>query len=280
MLGYTTAMPREQAVPTTIAIGCDMFLFNKSFDEDFDYMMKGYKNGVISDERLNDALLRILGLKASLKLHIKQKNNTLVPGEEALSILRNDKYVAWAKECADKSITLVKDTAGLLPITPEKYKRIVLFVSEGGGYFGETGGLEKQFKEELTARGFEVLDPPAGGYITDKPVTVAGFKKDYDLALYVFDFPTASNNTVVRISWKGGLGGANTAWFSKEIPTMAISTANPYHLLDVPMMKTFINAYTATEFTVPATIDKMMGKSEFKGKSPVDPFCGRTDTKF
>jgi hypothetical protein len=50
---------------------------------------------------------------------------------------------------------------------------------------------------------------PPGGYITDKPVTVKGFKDNYDLALYAFDFPTASNNTVIRISGKGGLGGAN-----------------------------------------------------------------------
>lgn len=280
MLGYTTAMPREQAVPTTIAIGCDMFLFNKSFDEDYEYMMNGYKNGIITEERLNDALTRILGVKASLGLHIKQKNGTLVPKEDALTVLRNEKYVAWAEECADRSVTLVKDTAGLLPITPEKYKRIVLFVSEGGGYFGETSGLEKQLREALEAEGFEVFDPPAGGYITDKPVTVKGFKDNYDLALYAFDFPTASNNTVIRISWKGGLGGANTPWFSKEIPTMAVSFANPYHLLDVPMMKTYINAYTNNEFTIAAVIDKMLGRSAFKGQSPVDPFCGRKDTRF
>jgi len=280
MLGFTCAMPREKAVPFSIAAGCDMFLFNKSFDEDYEFMMNGYRNGILTDERLNEALMRILGLKASLGLHVKKANNTLVPGEEALSILHCDKYVEWAKECADKSVTLVKDTAGLLPITPEKYKRIVLFVSEGGGYFGETSGLEAKIRAALEAEGFEVYDPPAGGYITDKPVTVDSFKSNYDLALYVFDFPTASNNTVVRLSWKGGLGGSNTPWFSKEIPTMAISFANPYHLLDVPMMKTYINAYTNSEFTIPAVIDKMMGRSPFKGKSPVDPFCGRIDTRF
>lgn len=280
MLGFTCAMPREQAVPASIAAGCDMFLFNKSFDEDYEYMMNGYNIGTISEERLEEALQRILGLKASLNLHTKQKDGTLVPTEDALSILRNDKFVDWAKDCADKSVTLVKDTANLLPITPEKYKRIVLFVSEGGGFFGETAGLAATLKTALEAEGFEVFDPPEGGYITDKPVTVKGFKEDYDLALYAFDFPTASNNTVIRLSWKGGLGGSNTPWFTKELPTMAISFANPYHLLDVPMMKTFINAYTNNEFTIPAVIDKMAGRSEFIGKSPVDPFCGRVDTQF
>ena len=280
MLGYTCAMPRREAVPTTIAIGCDMFLFNKSFDEDYQYMLDGYKNGVISDERLTEALTRILGLKASLGLHKKQKEGTLVPGPEALKVLHNEQFVAWAKDCADHSVTLVKDTQQLLPITPEKYPRIVLFASEGGGYFGETNGLQEKVKAALTEAGFTVLDPPEGAYISDKPITVEGFKENYDLALYAFDFPTASNNTVIRLTWKGGLGGSNTPWFSREIPTMAISFANPYHLIDVPQMKTYINAYTNTEFTIPAVIDKITGKSPFKGVSPVDPFCGREDTRF
>lgn len=280
MLGYTCAMEREKAVPTSIAIGCDIFLFNKDFEEDYKFMMNGYKNGIITDERLTEALTRILGLKASLGLHKKQAEGTLVPGPEALSTLHSEKFVEWAKACADKSVTLVKDTQNLLPITPEKYKRVVLYVAEGGGFFGEKGGLEEKLKKAFEDAGFEVCLPPNGGYFSDKPVTVEGFKKDYDLAVYAFDFPTASNNTVIRLVWKGALMGTDTPWFTKEVPTMAISFANPYHLLDVPMIKTFVNAYTGTEFTIPAVMDKITGKSEFKGKSPVDPFCGRIDTKF
>lgn len=279
MLGFTCAMPRREAVPRSIAIGCDMFLFNKSFDEDYEYMMDGYKSGVITDERLEEALTRILGLKASLGLHIKQREGTLVPGPEALSVLHCEKFDRWARECADESVTLVKDTVGLLPITPEKYKRIALFCSEGGDYFGNTTGFDKKVKAELEKRGFEVLDPPEGGYISDKPITVTTFTESYDLALYCFDFPTASNNTVIRLVWKGGLGGSNTPWFSEEIPTAAVSFANPYHLIDVPQIHTFVNAYTQNEYTIPAVVDKLMGISEFKGKSPVDPFCGREDTK-
>lgn len=280
MLGYTCAMERSKAVPTTIAIGCDMFLFNKSFDEDYGYMLDGYKNGIITEERLREALTRILALKASLGLHKKQKEGTLVPGPEALSVLRNPQFVQWAYDCADKAVTLVKDTQELLPITPEKYPRIVLFTSEGGGYFGETTGLHERLKKALQEQGFTVLDPPEGAYISDKPITVAGFKENYDLAFYAFDFPTASNNTVVRLSWKGGLGGSNTPWFCEELPTMAVSFANPYHLIDVPEIHTYINAYTDSEFVISAVMDKITGKSPFKGKNPVDPFCGREDTKF
>ena len=32
--------------------------------------------------------------------------------------------------------------------------------------------------------------------------------------------------------------------------------------------------------TIPAVMEKITGRSPFKGINPVDPFCGREDTKF
>lgn len=41
-----------------------------------------------------------------------------------------------------------------------------------------------------------------------------------------------------------------------------------------------INAYSSSEYVVEAVVNKITGKSEFKSINPVDPFCGRWDTKF
>ncbi|MDE6107617.1 MAG: glycoside hydrolase family 3 protein, partial [Oscillospiraceae bacterium] len=41
MVGFTAAMPRKMAIPTAIAAGCDMILFNKSLDEDYQYLLDG-----------------------------------------------------------------------------------------------------------------------------------------------------------------------------------------------------------------------------------------------
>jgi beta-N-acetylhexosaminidase len=47
----------------------------------------------------------------------------------------------------------------------------------------------------------------------------------------------------------------------------------------VPRVKTFVNGYTSSEHVVEALVDKLLGKSPFKGTSPVDPFCGYWDAK-
>lgn len=65
MVGFTSAMKRSEAIPQAIAAGCDMILFNKSLEEDYRYLLDGVKNGRVSEERLDEAVLRILATKAS-----------------------------------------------------------------------------------------------------------------------------------------------------------------------------------------------------------------------
>ena len=41
------------------------------------------------------------------------------------------------------------------------------------------------------------------------------------------------------------------------------------------MIKTYINAYSNHDYVIESVVEKILGKSEFKGVSPVDPFCGK-----
>ena len=280
MLGFTASERREIAVPKAIASGCDMFLFNRNIKEDYEFMLKGIETGILTVERVDEAVTRVLALKASLGLHVQKEIGTLVPGEAELSVLQCEEHKIWARECADQSVTLVKDKQRLLPISADKYKRVRLYVlgdQEGG--LKEGGSVTQPFMNSLENAGFQVE------LYNDKQVnfpelfmSVNDFKEKYDLIIYVANLETASNQTTVRINWQQPLN-ANAPWFVKDIPTLFISVANPYHLQDVPMVKTYINAYSSNEFVVEAIVDKILGKSEFKGKSPVDPFCGKWDTR-
>ncbi len=277
MVGFCAAMERHLAVPASIEAGCDMFLFNRDLEEDLAYMMDGYKDGILSEQRLMEANYRILATKAALELHKKQASGTLVPGEEALEVLGNETYDQMAKACADEGITLVKDTQSLLPIAPNKYKRVLLQIL---GDFPSNEKVYGYFEGALKEEGFEVFE-----YIREdfsRPIdNVETFKSKYDLVVYVANIETASNKTVSRINWFTLFGlGNNMPWFVKEVPSMFISVGNPYHLLDAPMVPTMINGYCNSAYVMSAIMEKIMGRSTFKGVSPIDPFCGRIDTKF
>ena len=282
MLGFATAMKRKEAIPACIMRGLDMILFNENFEEDYAYMLEAYQNGILTEERLEEALERILGLKASLKLHEKKKNGTLIPDESELKTLRCAEHLKWAEECADRGITLVKDTAGILPLKPEKYRRIALLSMESEGRAGDTGGCAKALKQLLEAEGFLVSEPTGKELDmlwSPNPPSIAGIREKYDLFLYCFNLQAVSNQTTVRLNWKA-YENCNMPWMNEEIPTMAVSFANPYHLYDAPEMHTYINAYSQNEYTLRSVVEKLVGRSEFKGISPVDPFCGLPEARF
>jgi len=278
MVGMIMATTREKAVPYAIAAGCDMFLFTRNLEEDYDYMKKGIREGIITQQRLNDALTRILALKAALGLHKKQRENNLVPSASGLSIIGCEEHKKWTRECADKAVTLIKSD-GTLPINPQNGKRLLLYIlGDEEGLMHVEGGKSTYFKEKLEKEGFEID-------VFDKSKGMEGMMRrydevvdKYDLVIYFCALLTKSNQSTVRIKWAEPFG-ADAPIYVPSIPTIFISTENPYHLLDVPRVKTFINGYTNTEEVIDAIIDKLMGRSEFKGRSPVDIFCGRWDTR-
>lgn len=277
MAGFCCAMDRRNAVPLAIENGCDMFLFNKDFDEDYSYMMEGYKQGILSEPRLKEAILRILATKAALKLPEKKKEGKLVPKEAALNTLNCPEHEAWARECAEEGVTLVKDTQNLLPLDQVKHRRILLEIM---GEFPSKERTIGKFESLLQKEGFEVIKYMPEDFT--KPLdTTSEFRKKYDLAIYIGNIETASNKTVSRLDWYTFFGqGNNVPWFAKEIPVIFVSVGNPYHLLDVPMIPTYINGYYNSEYVIEAVVEKLMGRSQFKGKSPVDAFCGREDTRY
>ena len=278
MVGMMAVTNRAEAVPLAIEHGCDMFLFTKDLEEDLKYMKQGVATGLLSRKRLNEALERILALKAMLRLPEKKEDGTLLKDEEALSVLSNPEHLAWAKECADNGVTLVKDVRNILPISPEKHKKVLLEIL---GDFESNGRVYAHFERRLKEAGFEVTK-----YIPETFETifldgaVERFKAKYDLVFYIGNIENASNKTTARINWHTLFGaGNNLPWFAKEVPTVFVSVGNPYHLFDVPMVPTYINAYCHADAVIDAAIDKVLGKSEFKGVSPIDPFCGCWDTR-
>lgn len=281
MAGMTIPMSREKSVPQAIAAGCDMFLFTKNLEEDYEYMRKGIETGIITKERLEDALTRILGVKAALKLPGKQAQGELSPPYD--TVLRNigtKQHKTWARECADKAITIVKEEPGLLPVTPSRYKKVLFYdiESQQGVAYSVRAGVAEKFKELLEKEGFDIdIFKPASGFeglfnrYEDIP-------NKYDLIIYLANMATKSNQTTVRIEWAQPMG-ANVPVYMEVVPTIFISVENPYHLIDVPRVKTYINTYSSSDEVLEALVEKLSGRSEFKGKSPVDAFCGMWDTR-
>lgn len=274
MTGFMEALPREQLIPQVIISGVDVILFSLNFAQDKKYLLNAMENGTLSEERVNDAVIRILAMKAALNLHKKIEK---IDVENAKKVIGCAKHVKWAQEIAQKSITLVKEEKNILPLTVKKYPRILFIPLEGQpdkfAHNRIRTGASLIVGEMLKREGFEVTVLTKECEAFKHMRIVEWIKEHYDVIFYCANYGATSNQTVVRIQWPEN----NMSWcpnFIHSVPTIFLSLENPYHLLDVPRVKTFINAYSPTDVTIHAVIEKLLGKGNFEGTSPVDPFCG------
>jgi beta-N-acetylhexosaminidase len=291
MLGLTSALRRRDAVPAAIAAGCDMFLFFRDPDEDFGYMLDGYRNGVITAARLQEALERILGLKASLGLHTTPRD-ALVPGPEALAVIGSAAHHAVAADIADKTVTLVKDTAPNLPLRPETHRRIRLYGITGQADFTGTdpSGYLRIAREELEAAGFEVHifkdlqqrlaegETGLAFHTILREEANAAYPEQYDAAIVLANVSGFAREAAIRIRWSAPMA-AEIPWYAREVPTIFVSLSLPNHLIDVPMVKTAIHAHAPSREAIRAVVEKIQGKSPFQGTFNENVFCDSFDTR-
>ena len=300
MAGMTCHMKREEMLPAAINAGCDMFLFFNDPEEDFGFMLNAYRTGVISEDRMTEALQRILGTKAHMKLHTKAKD-AIVPLADALqAVLQNPEYQEYARNISKDALTLVKYTEeGVLPISPEKTKRIMIVHVKGADTplsflanlamgHGRQKNPAEILRDKLIEKGFEAfiyvspLDemraqmargekPNFNAYLAGK-AAISHFKEQQDLVITLCNVD--SGRPVFGLS----KGGGEIPWYCHEVPTIAISVATPTVLGDIPMVKTYINAYDSKPHTMDALVDALLtGPEAFKGQDPIDSFCGLWD---
>ena len=302
MVGMTNRMKRADMLPAAINAGCDMFLFFNDPEEDFGWMLEAYRNGVISEERMVEALTRILGLKAAKGLHKAAKEELCGTDEELTAALRNPEFAAYAPAISKDALTLVKyKDEGILPLSPEKTKRIMIVNVKGpespmsklaaiamGGGAGKKAPVE-QLCDKLNEKGFQAfiyespLDKMMKEVAAGKPFNlnlyfagknaIADFVSGMDLVITFFD--VANGHPVFGMS----KGGGEIPWYVHEIPVVGISVNKPTMLADAPMLRTYINTYDANAHTLDALVDALLtGPEAFKGADPIDAYCGMFDT--
>ena len=237
----------------------------------------------------------------SVTYGVEKKASELKVGDKVLMTeLGKAEYKEVQKKIAEDSLTLVKyKDKDVLPITPDRYKRIMIvrlkpaagpmdFLMEAMGYGGGKNPAEV-LCEKLNEKGFEAFiyespvdkmkkqiaegqKPSIDLYFAGKNA-IADFVKDMDLVLTVCD--VANGRPAFGLS----KGGGEIPWYVFEVPVVVVGVGAPTMLADLPQSRTYINAYDSKEFTMDALVEQLMtGPEAFKGQDPIDSFCGLFDS--
>ncbi|MGO7583532.1 glycoside hydrolase family 3 protein [Rhizobium ruizarguesonis] len=258
-------------LPDIIANGCDMILFSDEPEEDMAAVKAAVEDGQITPERLEEAVLRVLALKAHLKLF--QPSDVLPDAAEARHLFAHPDNVAASKQYIGRSPTLVKDVNGIFPLDPVKTKRVLLV---DGGIIHPLMPQPLKFllPALLRKEGFEVT--------IDRP-DIVPTPDDFDLVLYALGDESLLVRGRIFVDWhRMGGGGLFKAMYRPwtNIPSVMISFGHPYHLYDAPRVPAYINAYSTMDSVQEAVVECMLGRKPFLGTNPVDPFCGLEDARY
>lgn len=266
MAGLGAWAHRDVTLPELVSSGCDIILFSDEPEADIARIEAALADGRLTPERLDEAMVRILGLKAVLGLHLDGR----APADRAK--LASPDSTATARAITARAPTLVKDVQGILPLDPQRHRRVLIYTTGiVTPLHGE--GMPMIFPDLLRAEGFDVtLHDPAA-----RPDP-----RSFDLVLYVMAEETLLTRGRIFLDWNrltGGMFGAMIRpWHA--VPTALISFGYPYYLYDAPRLPCVVNAYATMDTMQRATLDCLLGRTPFQGTNPVDPFCGQPDARY
>jgi beta-glucosidase len=106
----TTGSNRKEKVINCVNAGLDMLMQMSSFNESRQYIIDGVEEGLISQERVDDAVTRILRAKISLGIF---DNTSAKPKQMEVG---SDEYRDIARQLVEKSQVLVKNEGDILPL--------------------------------------------------------------------------------------------------------------------------------------------------------------------
>src|SRR5437867_6438935 len=109
MGGVAGYMKRQERTVACIAAGCDMLLFPK-LPDDYATLVEAVRSGALLEARLDDAVRRILALKARLNLHTGELFGPAVAPQEQQA------FAVASRQIAAAAVVKVRDLHGTLPI--------------------------------------------------------------------------------------------------------------------------------------------------------------------
>lgn len=244
---YTT----EQGAVKAILAGADLLCISHTPERQagaFEAVLKAVKDGVISEERIDESVDRILKFKE----HFAQPAKIHVSADEAA------KHVCFSQNVSRESMTLVKDTNGLLPVLGSGTLVIStepVSTSNADDKLNCQKSFAEVFAERTNAKPHIISIKPSDDEIKAIAKSAASYKKIV-VATYNAHIYTEQVKLVKEI-YK----------LNKNI--IVLMLRNPYDIECFPEVPCCIAAYEYTRLSVQNAVDTLTGNIEINGKMPV-----------
>ncbi|WP_342772001.1 glycoside hydrolase family 3 protein [Neobacillus piezotolerans] len=238
-------VPADRIAVEAFKAGADILLNPPNVEVAYNAVLNAVKNGEISKKRLDESVFRILEYKMKRGLFDNPYTDA-----SAVKVVGAPEHLAAAEEIANKSITLVKNEGGLLPL--KKTDSILIA--------GPSTGKPTMLADLLKAKGFNTSASSASATPTAAQIAAAvELAKQADKVI-VTTYNGATNagqQQLVKALQDSG----------KKVIVVAIR--NPYDLMAFPTASAYLTTYGDRDVSILALSRVLAGEVNPSGKLPV-----------
>lgn len=249
----------ESAV-LALEAGADIILSPADLTAALDAVTAAVESGRISQARLDASVRRVLEAKARAGLH----KGRLVDLEAVDEMVGRREHTAFADSAASLSITLPRDSAGLVPMDPARVRRVLAltFARRQDLVAGRTfDGVLAEYVEQVERTRVDDETPPA------RYDTIAERAAAADLVLVSAYVPPAAGAGSVAVP--EALATLVARLVESGKPTALLSFGNPYLLAAVPQVGTYLLAWGPREVMQRAAARAILGLAPITGRLPI-----------
>ncbi len=264
MHAITDNFEEAEAAVMSVKSGHDIILFPPDEEVYINAICEAVEKGEIDEKRIDQSVRKILSAKKWLGLD----KATAVDTNALHKALGKPEHERLARELAEKSITILKDSSSLIPFNPAGNKSVACITvsdTRNWRYAKKKWEFEKKFSKEYRGTNFYKLTKRSRKAHYKKALKLAR-KSDYIiLPVYigVRSFQGHINIDEKHLEFIHDI-------FKLNKPVIMISFGNPYIIKHFPEAGTYIAAYGATDVSQSAAVEAVKGLNPVAGKLPVD----------
>ncbi len=254
MIGYASRLPKPQRAVRTLAAGADIAL--RVEERDFVWIEEAVERGDLSEERLNDAVRRVL----EFKMRIGAFGEQTFPFVDEEGKRRHEEV---ARTISEGAIHIVRNEGGLLPLKLSSGARLLSMDLQFPARDGSKAAGLSEIPAALRERGYEVdhMVSPLHGDFDIYPII-----DNYEAVFVNFNVPPRygcqkMNSAVLDALWNG--------WWMDHGKVVFTSFFNPFAIWEVPWVPNYVNAFHNNRCSQRAAVKVWLGEMPARGKSPV-----------
>jgi len=264
----------EEAV-AAIEAGDDMVII-PDLDGAYNGLLSAVRRGTISKARIDESVLKVLRMKASVGLN----RNRFVDLSKVTDEIARPENLEFAQQAANRAVTLIEDGKNLVPIHASS---ATTASNEAGGVLAviftddsRTSEGARTFAAELRRRipGATVryVDNSNGAYVSEDILrAVEGASTVIAVAEA---FPSARRVTSGQATGSAGLDQGASGLLAGIVraaggKTIVAALGSPYIATGIPGIQTYLCTFSNTAVSARGLVSGLFGETAIQGHSPV-----------